>query len=245
MSCPVPHASNDKGSCPMEPSSLKMNMQNQMEEDSGQNAPESLSSHRVISNIPKGDFTPSHQVPGASTWLYPSEKQYFNAMTRKGWNPKEDDMKSIVAIHNTVNEKGWTEILKWEASHYDNVEDIGLPKLVRFLGRPKEISPKARMLNMLGYTLPFDRHDWTIERPCGKEVRYILDFYTGRVELGDRPLAMYIDARPALDSFGDVFDRVKMTYHQSIKPYLPFGGMGLGMKTSTNSMEDCPIVPGK
>ncbi len=28
------------------------------------------------------------------------------------------------------------------------------------------------------YELPFDRHDWIVER-CGKEVRYIIDYYDG------------------------------------------------------------------
>ena len=43
-------------------------------------------------------------------------------------------------------------------------------------GRPQEFSPKARLLNLLGYRLPFDRHDWVVDR-CGREVRYIFDFY--------------------------------------------------------------------
>jgi hypothetical protein len=38
-------------------------------------------------------------------------------------------------------------------------------------------SPKARLLNFfLGVPLPFDRHDWVVDR-CGKEVRYIIDYY--------------------------------------------------------------------
>ncbi len=28
----------------------------------------------------------------------------------------------------------------------------------------------------MGGPLPFDRHDWTVDR-CGKEVRYVIDFY--------------------------------------------------------------------
>lgn len=43
------------------------------------------------------------------------------------------------------------------------------PKLKRFMGRPADYSPKARFLNLLGYKLPFDRHDWIIDR-CGHEV---------------------------------------------------------------------------
>ncbi len=29
------------------------------------------------------------------------------------------------------------------------------------------------------YVLPFDRHDWIVDR-CGVEVRYVIDFYQGR-----------------------------------------------------------------
>lgn len=39
-------------------------------------------------------------------------------------------------------------------------------------GRPQEYSPKARLLNLLGYKLPFDRHDWIVDR-CGEEVRWV------------------------------------------------------------------------
>ena len=44
------------------------------------------------------------------------------------------------------------------------------PRLVRFVGRPQDYSPQARLLNLLGYKLPFDRHDWVVDR-CGREVR--------------------------------------------------------------------------
>ena len=44
------------------------------------------------------------------------------------------------------------------------------PRLVRFVGRPQDYSPKARLLYLLGYKLPFDRHDWTVDR-CGTQAR--------------------------------------------------------------------------
>lgn len=47
------------------------------------------------------------------------------------------------------------------------------PKLKRFTGRPQDYSPKARLLNLLGYKLPFDRHDWIVDR-CGREVSLAL-----------------------------------------------------------------------
>lgn len=37
-------------------------------------------------------------------------------------------------------------------------------------------SPLARVRSWLGGPLPFDRHDWYVDR-CGKEVRYVIDFY--------------------------------------------------------------------
>jgi cytochrome c heme-lyase len=41
---------------------------------------------------------------------------------------------------------------------------------VKFCGKPQDYSPKARLLNLLGYKLPFDRHDWIVDR-CGKQAR--------------------------------------------------------------------------
>ncbi len=59
------------------------------------------------------------------------------------------------------------------------------------------------------YTPPFDRHDWIVDR-CGTEVRYIIDFYNGEPARGDaRPIAMHLDVRPALDSIGSAWDRVR------------------------------------
>lgn len=62
---------------------------------------------------------------------------------------------------------------------------------------------------MQGYKLPFDRHDWVVDR-CGTEVRYIIDFYNADTRKAGTPAAMHLDVRPALDSFGAVVDRVRM-----------------------------------
>lgn len=37
-------------------------------------------------------------------------------------------------------------------------------------------SPLARIKSWGGKQLPFDRHDWWVDR-CGEEVRYVIDFY--------------------------------------------------------------------
>ena len=91
-----------------------------------------LSTERVQSTIPRSE--------GDDTWQYPSQQMFYNAMKRKGYAPSEDDMDSVVAIHNAVNERTWQEILKWEKAH---CEDCPTPKLLRFQGRPADLSPKV------------------------------------------------------------------------------------------------------
>ncbi|GMH43185.1 hypothetical protein BSKO_11107 [Bryopsis sp. KO-2023] len=165
-----------------------------------------LSQHRAASNIPvAGGSLPGHQETKSDVWMYPSENQFFNAMKKKGWKPQEKDMGTVVAIHNAVNERAWREVMRWEEMHQS---ECGAPKLKNFRGRPNEFSPKARLLNYLGYKLPFDRHDWVVDR-CGREVRYIIDFYNA-APLPDMPVAMHLDVRPALDSFQGAWDRIKM-----------------------------------
>lgn len=41
---------------------------------------------------------------------------------------------------------------------------------------PHACSPLAWVRQMMGGGMPFDRHDWVVDR-CGKEVRYVIDFY--------------------------------------------------------------------
>ena len=60
------------------------------------------------------------------------------------------------------------------------------------------------------YELPFDRHDWIIDR-CGRRVRYIIDYY-GCEPKEDQSVPIYLDVRPALDSFGACWDRFKVMW---------------------------------
>jgi len=114
---------------------------------------------------------------------------------------REEDMDAVVAIHNTVNERCWNDIREWEKKYFSA---CGEPKLLKFQGRAQDYSPRARLYNLLGYKLPFDRHDWTIER-CGKQVRYVIDFYQGKPQQGK--VSIFLEVRPALDSFGAFADR--------------------------------------
>lgn len=84
------------------------------------------------------------------------------------------------------------------------------PKLLKFMGRSDAVTPKARLMqaassiapDYFGGSLPFDRHDWFIERRdrsgSKTEVRYVIDYYSAGAEPTGEPI-FYLDIRPALD----------------------------------------------
>jgi cytochrome c heme-lyase len=137
----------------------------------------------------------------SGNWIYPSQEMFFNAMKRKGHDAQGQDMASVVPIHNAVNERAWSEIKKWEEGQ--GSEACGGPKLVSFAGDSKAITPKARWNNFIGYALPFDRHDWVVDR-CGTHVDYVIDFYSGKGEGLIKGLNFYLDVRPKLNSWEGV-----------------------------------------
>nr|SVE84486.1 EOG090X0CJG [Daphnia pulex] len=167
--------------------------------------PFSLPTQRQVSSIPKAGTEKEF-------WQYPSQQMFWNAMLRKGWRWKEEelepkDMDDIIKIHNSNNEQAWIEVLKWEALH---AQECGDPRLKSFGGKAKDYSPRARIRQMMGYELPFDRHDWIIDR-CGKEVRYVIDYYDGGKVHEDYKFAL-LDVRPAMDSWENCWDRMKVTW---------------------------------
>ncbi|KAK5169915.1 holocytochrome c synthase [Saxophila tyrrhenica] len=188
---------------------------------------------REPSTIPRGD--------GSGNWEYPSPQQMYNAMLRKGYtDTPAEHVESMVAVHNFLNEGAWEEIKGWEGLFAQGIgrgwewckngEDHAMrsaqlealrrerrgeaaadPKLLRFMGRPNEPTPKARMLSFMAWLYPsqfpdnppFDRHDWFVQRqaPGGatREVRYVIDYYSGPPEPTGEPV-FYLDVRPAVDS---------------------------------------------
>jgi cytochrome c heme-lyase len=189
--CPVKHDSQAADGCPVKhdgkspfsiPASIEEAARHAQSPHADQRIP--LSTNRVTSTIPRADeLRPAaesapHQDASKSKWVYPSEQQFYNAMRRKGWSGiDEGTIPFVVRIHNAVNERGWAHVRKWEEELHDNPN----PRLVRFLGRPKDTSPKAFLNTYLfWYNAPFDRHDWFIDRGDGKEPRrYVIDFYNG------------------------------------------------------------------
>jgi len=196
--------------------------------------PPVLSPHRQVSSIPRapsGDGSSSssssnnsetvdaHTSPSGH-WIYPSEQMFFRAMQRKNWTPSANDMSTLVPIHNAVNERAWAEITAWERGR--GGEACGGPKLVSFSGDSARLTPKARLMVLLGYQRPFDRHDWTVNR-CGKRVDYVIDFYSGRADPAcPHALSVYIDARPKLNSVEGVNMRLQR-FWQSWFPLAPAG----------------------
>lgn len=86
-----------------------------------------LGTDRVISTIPRSQSagatssacpvnheTETGADPRTGNWVYPSEKMFFDAMKRKGHDTRARDMKTVVPIHNAVNERAWKEIREWE-----------------------------------------------------------------------------------------------------------------------------------
>uniref|UniRef100_A0A4W5LPF9 Holocytochrome c-type synthase n=1 Tax=Hucho hucho TaxID=62062 RepID=A0A4W5LPF9_9TELE len=113
---------------------------------------------------------------------------------------QEDDlgqqgMSHINEIHNTNNRQ---EILKWEALR------------ARECPCAKEFSPRARMHHWMVYELPFDRHDWIVDR-CGKEVCYVIDYYDGEFNKDTYEFSK-LDVCPAFDSIDAVWDRMKVAW---------------------------------
>jgi cytochrome c heme-lyase len=148
--CPVDHNSLGSG-CPVDSttrstwgnilphSSDTLSSESASQPTNTSNAPGSLSTSREVSSIPRS---------GKENWVYPSEVQFYAAMARKNHDPRAPDMKVVVPIHNAVNERAWSHIKEWETGR--GGEHCGGIRLVSFKGRPREPSPKARILTLLG-----------------------------------------------------------------------------------------------
>lgn len=96
------------------------------------------------------------RVDANENWVYPSQAQFYAAMTRKNHDPKARDIPVLVPIHNAVNERAWNEVLKWE--HGTGGDKCGGVKLVSFKGRPNDRSIHAWFNVLLGY-VPFEHLD--------------------------------------------------------------------------------------
>lgn len=191
-SFPRPEVLDPTNNMPLQPNQLPAPGQSKL-----------LSTHRQESTIPKSGTE--------GTWTYPSPQMFFNALRRKGKGAdvSEDDMDAVILAHNTMNEATWRQVALWESLHRAECPN---PSLLRFQGRPDDLSPLARLTALFGGPVPFDRHDWFVDR-CGVQVRYVIDFYFDDAKAGT-PEAFTLRVRPALDSPTAALDRVKMTIYE-------------------------------
>lgn len=173
-SCPV--RAPDDASSSSKPSTIsKLNPLNYMPSNLSQSRDSRQTIHlpteREASSIPRGDTD--------GNWEYPSPQQMYNAMLRKGYDDTpEDAVESMVAVHNFLNEGAWAEIVDWErrfsrglaygwqacrrgeegfqqdADRLANPREIATPRLLRFQGRPDEMTPKARLVDFMGRMYP-------------------------------------------------------------------------------------------
>jgi cytochrome c heme-lyase len=219
-SCPVPHLTPAKSKSWTETFTSYLPWSSQQSPTpaspaASQSRP-SLDTDRVISSIPRSSGNPEacpvehgasanaeveSGADASGNWVYPSEKMFFEAMKRKGYDARTADMKTVVPIHNAVNERAWAEIRKWEEPYLAQ-STCGGPKLESFANKMERMTPTARFNTILGYSAPFDRHDWVIDR-CGTRVDYVIDFYSGRSSGKPGP-SFYLDVRPKLNSWEGV-----------------------------------------
>ncbi|KAL4873173.1 hypothetical protein BDV12DRAFT_160517 [Aspergillus spectabilis] len=199
----------------------------------------------AVPSSPYSSPTASHGTPSnaetetghdksTGNWIYPSERQFFEALMRKGNTPDSvgsaselaTTVASIIPIHNAVNERAWQQILEWESKvpgTDPGSKKCGGPKLYSFRGLGAEtefLSPRARLNNLMGYQLPFDRHDWVVERCGGERIEYVIDFYQGKsaggsngtgfaANSGPGKLSFYLDVRPKLNSLNGCMMRFR------------------------------------
>lgn len=198
---------------------------------------------------------------------------FYNALALKGkldGDTVEEDIESVVALHNNMNEKTWKKVLEWEAvtggtgssrsSGSDNntaAQQVPPPpKLLKFQGRPTDLSPKAAFKHyVLGHPLPYDRHDWTVERADGSTVRYVIDYYhdesrarddpgSALPDLGDASASrsLLVDVRPAADGPAGIWHRV-VTMPVARRRHWVMGAGGGGGGNASPSFEPLPMLP--
>ncbi|KAJ2524217.1 holocytochrome c synthase [Coemansia sp. RSA 2049] len=209
---------NAPSGCPVDHGNGQINPLNMMphlpqEQYAGQKT--ELSTDRELSSIPRdtGAATETVKADDQKVWEYPSSQQFYNALARKNMAAPEEYIDVMVDIHNFLNEGAWNEVLKWEARHK---AECSMPRLSRLQGRPRDLSPMARISGWIHGVRPFDRHDWYVDR-CGKQVRYVIDYYEGLPENGMPAFNLVV--RPAIDDLDSLVDRAKQLWADSKEKY--------------------------
>jgi cytochrome c heme-lyase len=149
-----------------------------------------------------------------------------------------------------MNEKTWAKVVEWERQTYN---ESSSPKLLKFQGRPHDLSPKATLKHyLLGHPLPYDRHDWTVLRDDGTTVRYVIDYYydeTRAKETPDSALptlhdrgatpSLLVDVRPALDGPTQFVARAFQMPYKILNSQTPYEPLSLrGTPEMANQVQE-------
>ena len=132
---------------------------------------------RETSSIPRGDSQTNWEYPSP-------QQMYNAMLRKGYDDTPQDAVESMVAVHNFLNEGAWAEIVEWEqtfsqgliegwrrcyrySAEVDTSRDTNItgrteqseaqqsiPKLLRFQGRPKDMTPRATILQLLGQVYP-------------------------------------------------------------------------------------------
>lgn len=192
-----------------------LNMMPEMSQSAAPHQGMDLSKDREVSKIPRSDAD--------GNWVYPSPQQFYNALLRKNKEAEADSMDAVVRVHNVTNEKTWDKILEWEKMHE---KTCATPTLARFVGKCEDPSWGAWWSNRLSYRgLPFDRHDWFVDRCGQRTVRYVIDYYDDPKARNDMQIT--IEARPAFDTVGDAWDRLRRPQWQVRRLWSALTGRGM------------------
>lgn len=149
-------------------------------------------------------------------WVYPSEEQFARALARKGKAVPPAAVPDMLAIHNALNDAVWTRIVAAEHLLRTPARE---PALVDFCGMPDTLSLTAAWHVLVrGGKAPFDRHDWRVAGADGRVRRYVIDYY-GTAE-GEGVFSVHI--RPAVDSLGAAYDRMRLWLNRRLRGVDPF-----------------------
>jgi cytochrome c heme-lyase len=163
-----------------------------------------------------GELTPAGVIPAAGRgnsedgkyWENPSANSLYRALKRKNKGINPEDAMAVSAIHTAVTENSWNGIREIESYVAPECNDLSL---VRFQGMDGIYTMKSHLFHYaLGIPRPFDRHDWYVSR-CGKELKYILDYYSMENDHGEIEYTIDIRREPSL---GGLFERAKFAHHK-------------------------------
>ncbi|PVV04514.1 hypothetical protein BB560_000986 [Smittium megazygosporum] len=209
--CPISKSARSESKCPIDHS--KPTTANILANKAGNSSQKVDSSE--ISELP---LNPNNQMPNLPQKMHVEQNIALSTDREVSTIPRNKELESSDSmLQNTDHELEFWEypspqqfynalMRKGEGVHEGYIDTM--VQIHNFLneGAWEEVLNWEKMHSV---PRPFDRHDWYVDR-CGKQVRYIIDYYDAPSEDGNPVFSL--DVRPALDSFESLVDRVKMLF---------------------------------